>query len=143
MRQVWVDADACPRKVMHFLHTNKTKLGYDLWTASTSNHMLGGEQHLTVDPEPEAVDMVIANRVQPGDIVVTQDWGLAAIILAKGGHAIAPSGLVYTSDRMPFMLEQRNTLARHRRGGGRAKGPAARKHADDLRFQKAFRELLG
>lgn len=143
MRQVWVDADACPRNVMHFLRSNQAKFGYDLWTVSSSNHMLSGEQHITVDPEPQAVDMVIANRMQPGDIVVTQDWGLAAIILGKQGLAIAPSGLIYTSERMPFMLEQRNVLARHRRGGGRTRGPAARTSADDLRFQEAFVELLG
>ena len=81
--------------------------------------------------------------MQPGDIVVTQDWGLAAVILGKGGLAIAPSGLIYTSERMPFMLEQRNVLARHRRGGGRTRGPAARTEADDLRFQQAFIKLLG
>jgi uncharacterized protein YaiI (UPF0178 family) len=142
MRQVWVDADACPRSVMHFLRSNQAKLGYDLWTVSSSNHLLSGEQHITVDPEPQAVDLVIANRMQAGDIVVTQDWGLAAIVLGKDGQAIAPSGLIYTSERMPFMLEQRNVLARHRRGGGRTKGPAARTTADDQRFQRAFMQLL-
>lgn len=142
MRQVWVDADACPRSVMHFLRSNQAKHGYDLWTVSSSNHLLSGEQHITVDPEPQAVDLVIANRMQAGDIVVTQDWGLAAIVLGKDGQAIAPSGLIYTSERMPFMLEQRNVLARHRRGGGRTKGPAARTTADDQRFQRAFMQLL-
>lgn len=143
MRQVWVDADACPRTVMQFLRSNQAKFGYDLWTVASSNHLLSGEQHISVDAEPQAVDMVIANRMQPGDIVVTQDWGLAAVILGKGGRAIAPSGLVYTSERMPFMLEQRNVLARHRRGGGRTRGPAARTKADDLHFQQAFIGLLG
>ncbi len=128
---------------MQFLRSNQAKLKYDLWTVSSSNHLLSGEQHITVDPEPEAVDIVIANRIEPGGIVVTQDWGLAAIILGKGGLAISPSGLIYTSERMPFMLEQRNVLARHRRGGGRARGPAARTDDDDLRFQQAFIELLG
>ncbi|MGI6163537.1 MAG: YaiI/YqxD family protein [Bacillota bacterium] len=140
--KVLVDADACPRNVMNFLKENQARLGYGLLTVSTSNHMLDGEYHITVDPEPQAVDIVIANRVQQGDIVVTQDWGLAAVVLGKKASAIAPSGLVYTSDRIPFMLEQRNMLARHRRGGGRTKGPAARTSADDERFQRAFMELL-
>ena len=142
MLQVWVDADACPRRIMRFLQSHSDQLGYDLWTVSASNHMLFGEQHLTVDPEPQAVDLLIANQVRPGDIVVTQDWGLAAIILGKQAYAISPKGFIYTNDRMPFMLEQRNLLARHRRGGGRTKGPAARTDADDARFQRAFERLL-
>ncbi len=140
--KVWVDADACPRNVMHFLKENQARLGYGLVTVSTSNHMLDGEYHITIDPEPQAVDIVIANRVQHGDIVVTQDWGLAAVVLGKKAMAIAPSGSIYTSGRIPFMLEQRNLLARHRRGGGRTKGPAARTSADDERFQQAFAKLL-
>ncbi len=139
---VWVDADACPRSVIHFLRTNRIRLGYELITVSTTNHLLDGEQHIIVDPGPQAVDLVIANRVKQGDIVVTQDWGLAAVILGKKARAIAPNGLIYTSQRIPFMLEQRNLLARHRRGGGRTKGPSARTNADDERFQQAFLRLL-
>lgn len=130
---------------MSFLQANKakqSKQAYDLVTVSTTNHLLEGEDHIAVDPEPQAVDLVIANRVQEGDIVVTQDWGLAAIVLGKRAQAISPTGLVYTTDRIPFMLEQRNLLARHRRGGGRTKGPAARTAADDERFQRAFLHLL-
>lgn len=142
MRQVWVDADACPRSVMQFLRSNQVQLDYRLWTVSSSNHLFTDEQHITVDPDPQAVDMVIANKMQPGDIVVTQDWGLAALVLCKGGQAIAPSGMIYSRERLPFMLEQRNLLARYRRGGGRSKGPAARTRADDQRFQQAFVLLL-
>jgi len=140
--KVWVDADACPRSVMHFLKTNRAELGYDLVTISTTNHLLDVENHITVDPGPQAVDLAIANRVQQGDIVVTQDWGLAAVVLGKKARAIAPSGLVYTTEKIPFMLEQRNLLARYRRGGGRTKGPAARTGADDERFRWAFLRLL-
>lgn len=140
--KVWVDADACPRNVMRFLKASQANLGYGLVTISTSNHMLDGEHHITVDPEPQRVDLAIANQVQQGDIVVTQDWGLAAVVLGKKARAIAPSGLIYTNDRIPFMLEQRNLLARHRRGGGRTKGPAARTSTDDERFQQSFLRLL-
>ena len=51
--------------------------------------MLDSEYHITVDPEPQAVDIVIANRVEQGDIVVTQDWGLAAVVLGKKASALS------------------------------------------------------
>lgn len=142
MRQVWVDADACPRSVLHFLRSSQTKLGFSLITVASSNHLLEGENHIMVEAEPQATDLAIANRVQAGDIVVTQDWGLAAIVLGKQALAIAPSGQVYATERMPFMLEQRNIFARHRRSGGRTKGPAARTADDDQRFRQAFVRLL-
>ena len=139
--KVWVDADACPRSVMHFLKTNRAELGYDLVTISTTNHLLDVENHITVDPGPQAVDLAIANRVQQGDIVVTQEVGLQRLFWVKStSHCAQRTGL--HNRKIPFMLEQRNLLARYRRGGGRTKGPAARTGADNERFRWAFLRLL-
>lgn len=139
---VWVDADACPRSVLLHLRSVKDEYGYQLWTVASQNHCFDQPGHITVDPEPQATDMAIINRMQSGDLVVTQDWGLAAVVLAKGGKSLSPSGLIYQAERMDLMLEQRNALARFRRSGGRTKGPAARNKADDQRFQSALRLLL-
>jgi len=82
---------------MRFLQSHSDQLGYDLWTVSTSNHMLFGEQHLTVDPEPQAVDLLIANQVRPGDIVVTQDYGVAAITISKEAICITQNGMIISN----------------------------------------------
>ncbi|MGI6358574.1 MAG: YaiI/YqxD family protein [Bacillota bacterium] len=139
---VWVDADACPRSVLSYLQQSQSGLGFQLRTVSSHNHLLEVPGHITVGPESQATDLAIINRLRPGDLVVTQDWGLAALVLGKGGQALSPNGTVYQAGKMAFMLEHRNALARFRRGGGHTKGPAARTKADDQRFQAAFIRLL-
>lgn len=139
---VWVDADACPRSVLQYLRSAESMLGYQLQTVASQNHRLEHPGHITVGPESQATDLAIINRLRRGDLVVTQDWGLAALVLAKGGKAIAPTGSIYRSEQMPLLLEQRNVLARFRRGGGRTRGPSPRQAADDQRFQAAFQQLL-
>ena len=139
---VWVDADACPRNVLACLRRLQPTLGFQLRTVSSSAHHFDDPQHLVVDAEPQATDLAIANRLRRGDIVVTQDYGLAAVALGKGAGAISPTGRIFRQETMPFLLEQRNLFARHRRGGGRTRGPAARTAADDQRFEQSFRRLL-
>jgi hypothetical protein len=129
--------------VLKYLIQVESEFGYRLRTVASQNHYFDQPGHITVGPEPQATDMAIINRLDKHDVVITQDWGLAALVLAKGGKAISPSGLVYRAERMPFMLEQRNLLARYRRGGGHVKGPSARTEGDDLNFQQAFQRLLG
>lgn len=140
--QVWIDADACPRSVMQCIKDLQTQFGFGVTTIASVNHFFDGDDHITVGPEPQATDMAIVNRVASGDLVVTQDWGLAALVMAKGASAISPDGRIYQPDKIEFMLEQRNVLARYRRSGGRTKGPAPRTIQDDERFRFNFLKLV-
>lgn len=140
---VLVDADACPRGVLETVRRLKARYGYELRTVSSFNHAHGTEGHLFVGDEAQATDLALINLAKRGDLVVTQDWGLAAMALGKGARAIAPDGRVYTEDKIAFLLEERNLKARHRRGGGRTRGPAARTSEDDRRFEEAFAGLFG
>lgn len=99
-------------------------------------------EHVTVGDGPDAADFAVVNRTKAGDIVVTQDWGLAALVLAKGAFCLSPGGREYTPDRIEFQLDERHVKAKHRRGGGRTRGPRARTGADDERFEKTLRRLL-
>ena len=76
------------------------------------------------------------------DIVVTQDFGLAAMVLGKGARAVNQNGLVYTNDNIDKLLMERHIGAKVRRGGGRTKGPAKRTKEDNERFEAVFIELL-
>ena len=76
------------------------------------------------------------------DIVVTQDYGLAAMVLGKGAVAINQNGLVFSDENMDRLLMERHIGQRIRRGGGRTKGPAKRTKDDDARFEDALRKLL-
>jgi uncharacterized protein YaiI (UPF0178 family) len=76
------------------------------------------------------------------DIVVTQDYGLAAMILAKGASVIDQNGMRYTAENIDSLLERRYIGQKIRRGGGRTKGPKKRTREDDGRFKDAFGRML-
>lgn len=140
--QVFVDADACPRPCLKILKRYQKEMGYMLITVASFNHNLDNEHHIIVGNEKDAADLAIVNRLSPGDLVVTQDWGLAALVLGKRAHALSPIGKVYSIDTMDFLLEERSMKAKFRKAGGRTRGPAARTNEDDQRFEKALLRLL-
>ncbi len=141
-RRILVDADACPRQALQIADKLAAERGWQLITYASYNHQLTGACHVSVDAEPQAVDMRIANDVKASDIVITQDIGLAALVLGKQAKAINPFGRIYQKETIAFQLEERNEKARYRRGGGKTKGPAARTQADDAAFQSALRLLM-
>jgi len=109
----------------------------------TNIHHEGDATHrLVVDGRAQAVDLAIINRLVAGDVVITQDIGLAALVLGKRGYALHPDGREFISEEMPLVLEMREAAARHRRGGGRTKGPKKRTEADDRQFQAGLLQLL-
>lgn len=141
-RQVLVDADACPRGALNILKQIEQTGNYRLVTVASFNHVLDSPHHVTVGNGPDEADLAVANRVVRGDIVVTQDWGLAALCLARGAKVISPRGLVYTAANIDFLLDERYAKAKLRRQGGRTHGPSARTAADDAAFASALRQLL-
>lgn len=138
--RVLVDADACP--VLALIRHLCAWAGVPVTTVASFRHEIGGPDHVMVGPEPEAADMAIINRTARGDVVVTQDWGLAALVLAKGARALSPWGHVFQPDEMAGRLEQRALNARLRRGGVRLPGPRRRTAADDQAFAAALAALL-
>jgi uncharacterized protein YaiI (UPF0178 family) len=148
--QVWlmaeckiiIDADACPRSCLQIARRLAAEYRVRIITVASFNHLIDNTEHITVGDEPDAADLAVMNRTQAGDIVVTQDWGLAALVLGRKAWAIAPGGQVYRDSRIESMLEERNILAKHRRGGGRTKGPAKRRPRDDAHFAANLERLL-
>ncbi len=140
--QVFVDADACPRACLQILKDYQKEYGYRLITVASFNHQIENPEHIIVGNEPDAADLAIINRMASGDLVITQDWGLAALVLGKAGHALAPTGRIYSDDNIDFMLETRAMSGKIRRQGGRTKGPAARNRQDDQRFERSLRKIL-
>lgn len=142
MFKVVVDADACPRACLQVLQKHKKSWNYRLLTIASVDHQINNPDHIVVGKGADAADLAVINNTSRGDIVVTQDWGLAALILGKGALAISPSGRIYSEQNIDFLLQERFLKARHRRAGGRTKGPAARTSQDDQRFEKSFMKLL-
>lgn len=143
MKTVIVDADACPKPSREIISALLQKYSWEMVTIASFNHQIGGEQrHIVVGDEPQAADLAVMQLAGRGDIVVTQDWGLAALVMSKGAKAISPRGMIYEEDKMDFLLEERHLKAQFRRQGGRTKGPAAWSLDDRKRFQTNLERML-
>ena len=140
--KVVVDADACPRACLQVLQRHKKAWKYRLLTVASVDHHIDNADHIVVDRGSDAADLAVMNHAVRGDIVVTQDWGLAALVLGKGASAISPSGRIYSEKNIDFLLEERSLKAKYRRAGGRTKGPLARTAIDDHRFEDSFLKLI-
>ncbi len=140
---VYVDADACP--VTRIVERVTRERGVPLVLLCDTSHMLESEwgRVQIVGQGNDAVDIALINLCRRGDLVVTQDYGVAALALGKGARAIHQSGRWYTDENIDGLLMERH-LARvvRRSAKSHLKGPARRTREDDLRFEESFRRLL-
>lgn len=140
--KIIVDADACP--VKDIIET--TAAQYDLPVIMVSNyHHRIDSAYATVlvaDGQSQAADMMIANHTQAGDIVVTQDYGLAAIILGRKAYAIHPSGSIFSNENIEGLLMQRYMNQKARQAGRHTSNPRKRTSQDDQRFARQLEQLI-
>lgn len=141
--RIVVDADACP--VKDTIVEVGTRFGVRVIMVASHNHRMESAEGVTVvqvDAADQSADLYIANCLRRRDVLVTQDFGLAAIGLAKGAAALSFRGQRYTAQTIDFLLARRHALSRQRRGGARTKGPRAMTDEDKLRFQHALTKVL-
>jgi len=113
-----------------------------VWTVASFNHNVVSDHHIVVGNAPQEADIKVINLTEIGDAVITQDWGLAAMVLGKSAYCLSPSGRQYRPDNIEFLMEEREIKAKLRRGGGRTKGPSKRTPEDDRAFAVALRQIL-
>ena len=140
--KIIIDADACPKQVLEICKAVGKKYNIEIYTVASFDHNIDNQQHITVDKNSQEADLKIINMTKPGDLVITQDWGLAAMVLSKKADCLNPLGRQYDVNTMDFLLEERETKAKLRRGGGRTKGPKKRTIQDDERFQETLESIL-
>ncbi|KZE36859.1 hypothetical protein AV656_13840 [Bhargavaea cecembensis] len=140
--KVLVDADGCP--VVDETIRTARKHGIPVTLLCDTAHEMHreGAETVIVSKGADAVDFLLVNRVSPGDIVVTQDYGLAAMVLAKAGRPIDQNGRMYTEDNIDSLLMSRYVSKKVREAGGRMKGPKKRKPEADYRFERNLNALL-
>ncbi|UOF89134.1 DUF188 domain-containing protein [Fodinisporobacter ferrooxydans] len=142
MGTIWVDADGCPRGVLHAVEELAEAYGWQYRYVATYAHELNHSHRIPIDQGDQSTDLYIVNHVRAGDIVVTQDIGLAAICQARLGIGIHVSGHVYEASEMEWVLELRAQSAKARRAGYRTKGPKKRTASDDQQFYRALERVL-
>ncbi len=139
--KVLVDADACPVwKIAVKICTNHN---VDYVLVCDVSHQFKEEYNVVyVDGGSDAADYKIVALTEANDIVVTQDYGLATMVLAKGAKAINQNGMIYDEQNIMGLLESRAFSAKLRKHKTHLKGPKKRKLEDDEKFHYKFNKLI-
>ena len=141
---IWVDADACP--VVGIVESIAEKYDIPVTLLCDTNHVLESaySEVIVVGAGADAVDYKLISLCHKGDIVVSQDYGVAAMALGKGAYAIHQSGKWYTNDNIDRMLMERhlNKKARRAYGKNHIKAPRKRTSEDDEHFRESFEKMI-
>ncbi len=140
--KIIIDADACPKAVLNICLQLGHRYGIAVWTVASFNHNIESDHHTIVGSDSQEADLKVINLAENGDIAVTQDWGLAAMLLGKKVRSLNPSGKEYLPESIDFMLEEREAKAKYRRSGGRTKGPRKRTVEDDRNFSQQLELII-
>jgi hypothetical protein len=142
--KIYVDADACP--VVRIVEQLAKQYGVPCTLLCDTNHVLSSEYSdvKIIGAGADAVDFALINLCHKGDIVVTQDYGVAAMALGKGAYSIHQSGRWYTNENIDELLMQRHMTKKARRSSHKnhLKGPAKRTTEDDTRFAESFEKMI-
>ena len=141
---ILIDADACP--VTRIAEEIARRHGLPCILLCDTNHVLRSEysEVRTIGAGADAVDLALINLCRAGDIVITQDYGVAALALGKRAYAIHQSGRRYTDENIDELLLQRHLTKKARMASHKAhlKGPAKRTTEDDRRFAEGLEALI-
>lgn len=143
--KIYVDADACPVKDIIIFEARKLKIPVILVTSFS--HFSNAEQPsevetIYVDSGADAADYRIVKLAEKGDIIVTQDYGLASLGLAKGIIVLHHKGFSYTNENIDQLLQTRYLSAMARKSGQRTKGPKPFTAEDREQFRDLFSQVI-
>lgn len=140
--RILIDADGCPVVDLTVKVAREHQLEC-LILCDTSHHFeKPGAITLTFSKGADSVDFALVNLLLPGDVVITQDYGLAAMCLARKARVLSQDGMEYTNDNIDSLLLARHTAKKIRNGGGRLKGMPRRKPEQDEAFDRALRGIV-
>jgi len=140
--KIIVDADACPVKG-EIVGIAKER-GIEVIMVCDTSHVISSDyaRVITVDKGADSVDFALVNLIKAGDITVSQDYGVAAMALAKGSKAIGNTGIIYTSYNIDSFLAQRHIAKENRRKHGKYTKNKKPNGDDKTRFVDSLKKLI-
>ncbi len=141
-RKILVDADACPVKSIIVDFARNYKMNVMMFVDVNHEINDGYSEVVVVDQGRDSVDFKLIAKVCPGDIVVTQDYGVAAIALSKKAMVIHQSGLIYTKYNIENLLNERYYSQKTRHMGMRSKRPSKRTKEEDDNFAISLKKII-
>ncbi len=140
--RILIDADGCPVVDLAVSIAREQHIECLILCDTAHTFDKPGASTLIFSKGADSVDFALVNRLRPGDIVVTQDYGLAAMGLARQARVLSQDGMAYTDENIDALLLARHTAKKIRHAGGRLKGPPKRRKEQDEAFAGALRGLL-
>lgn len=140
--KILIDGDGCP--VIDITIDVAKKFNIEVIIMCDTSHLIKkeGVEVIVISKGIDSVDFALLNKVNKGDVVVTQDYGLASMVLSKGGLAINQNGLIYNDNNIDQLLISRHISKQIRKSGGRTKGPKKRKVDNDIKFKENLIEIF-
>lgn len=140
--KILIDADGCP--VVRLTISIAKEYGIQAVIFCDTSHEFheDGVKTVTVDKGADSADFKIVNSLDSGDLVITQDYGLAAMVLSKNGRALTQNGLEITSANIDSLLASRYAAKKARMSKKHLKGPPKRTTEQNKAFEKALRRIL-
>ena len=140
--KIFIDADGCPVVDITVRIAKAKSIGCYIICDTAHEFHKDGAETIVVEKGADSVDFKLVNLVSAGDIVVTQDYGLAAMCLARKAIPLSQNGLVFTDKNIDELLFSRYVSKKIRNAGGRLKGPSKRTTEQDEKFEKALEFLI-
>lgn len=140
--RVLVDADGCPVVNITVEQCVKAGIACILLCDTCHEFHREGAETLIFDKGADSVDYAIANRIRPGDLVITQDYGLASMCLSRAAIVLHADGWEYTADNIDGLLAVRHEARKQRAASGRFRGPKKRTEVQNRAFTELLRQKL-
>lgn len=142
--RIFVDADACP--VVRQTENVARRHGVPVTLLCDTNHILRSDycEVKVIGAGADAVDFALVNLCRAGDVVVTQDYGVAAMALGKRAYALHQDGWQYTDKNIDRLLAERHMAKKARRASHKhhLKGPRKRTEEDNEKFMESLERLV-
>lgn len=140
--KVLIDGDGCPVVDIAIQVSKSYGIPCLLLCDTAHEFCREGAQTLVVDQGADSVDFALVSRVCAGDIVITQDYGLASLCLARNARVLHQDGWEYTQHNIDGLLLLRHESRKLRSAGGRMKGPKKRSKSQNEAFRNALVKIL-
>ena len=140
--RILIDADGCPVVDITVSIARKHNLECLILCDTCHAFEKAGAQTLIISKGTDSVDFALVNLLKAGDLVITQDYGLAAMCLSRQARVLNQDGMEYTDDNIDALLLARHTARKIRNSGGRLRGSARRTAEQNRAFAAALARIL-
>ena len=140
--KILIDGDGCP--VIDIAISVAKKFNIEVIIMCDTSHIFNkeGAKTMVFSKGADSVDFALINYLEKEDIVITQDYGLAAMAMNKASYVINQNGMIYNDENIDRLLYSRHISKKIRKSGGKTKGPKKRTKEDDINFEKTLNEIL-